>query len=334
MMKKTVRVLLSLLVIVVIAICGVVGFISFALPDTGPPPDMTIELTDERIDRGKYLANHVMLCMDCHAVRDFSLYAGPPMPGTHGAGGDVFDQNMGFPGRFVSRNLTPFALSEWTDGEIFRAITTGVSRDGTALFPVMPYPNYSKLAEEDIQAVIAYLRTLEPVENELERSSPDFPVSLLINTMPVEADLKPRPPKEDVINYGKYMITAAACGDCHTRMEKGTYVGEPYAGGNEFIMPDGSVVRAANLTPHETGLGNWSKEMFINRFKVYADSSYSPHRVNAGDMQTLMPWIMYAGMEEEDLGAIYEYLRTLEPVENRVVKFTSSRSINSGQDSM
>jgi hypothetical protein len=322
MMKKAVKVVLSLLAVVVIVIFGVIGFISYALPNTGPAPDISVELTNERIERGEYLANHVMLCMDCHAVRDFSLYAGPPKPGTQGAGGDIFDQNMGFPGRFVSRNLTPYALSGWTDGEIFRAITTGVSRDGSALFPVMPYMNYSRLAEDDILSVIAYLRTLEPIENELDMSKPDFPVNLLINTMPVEANLQSRPPKEDVVNYGKYLITAASCSDCHTKMENGSFVGEPYAGGNEFELPDGSVVRSANLTPHETGLGNWTKEAFINRFKMYADSSYTPHRVNPGDMQTIMPWIMYAGMEEEDMAAIYEYLQTIQPVENSVVKFT------------
>jgi mono/diheme cytochrome c family protein len=326
-MKKGFRFVLYAFGVIVLIVAGLISYVALALPDTGPAPDLIIEVTDDKIERGRYLANHVMLCMDCHAVRDFGLYAGPPMPGTHGAGGEVFDQNIGFPGRFISRNITPARLGEWTDGEIFRAITSGVSRDGSALFPVMPYPNYSKLAEDDIQAVIAYLRTLDPVENELERSKPDFPVNIVINTMPVKPELKPRPSKDDVLNYGKYMITAAACSDCHTRMEAGKYVGEPYAGGNEFIMPDGSVVRSLNLTPHETGLGNWTKEQFINRFKIYADSSYTPHTVGAGEFQTIMPWLMYAGMTEEDLGAIFEYLQSIPPVENRVERFTPASGV-------
>lgn len=322
-MKKGLRYLLYLAGILLLLIISLVGYVTMALPNVGPAPDLTVEITDERIERGKYLANHVMLCMDCHAVRDFSLYAGPPTPGTLGGGGDVFDQNMGFPGRFVSRNLTPTSLIDWTDGEIFRAITSGVSRDGTALFPVMPYPHYSQLDEQDIHAVIAYLRTLEPVENELESSKADFPVNIIINTMPVKSDLKKRPAKEDVINYGKYMITAAACTDCHTRMEGGKYVGDPYAGGNEFLFPDGSVVCASNITPHETtGIGSWTKEMFVARFKMYADSTYLPRKILPGELQTLMPWQMYGGMSEEDLGAIYEYLRTVPAVENIVVRFT------------
>lgn len=322
-MNKGLRYLLYLLGIAFAAILLIVGYIKLFLPNVGAAPDLTVEITEERIAHGKYLANHVMLCMDCHAVRDFSLYAGPPKPGTLGGGGDVFDQNMGFPGRFVSRNLTPTALNEWTDGEIFRAITSGVSRDGTALFPVMPYPHYSKMAEEDIHAVIAYLRSLEPIENELESSNPDFPVNLLINTMPVKADLSEKPSNEDVVEYGRYMITAAACTDCHTRMENGAFVGEPYAGGNEYTLPDGSVIRAANITPHQTtGIGSWTKEQFVTRFKMYVDSSYVPQQVQPGQMQTLMPWQMYGGMSEEDLGAIYEYLRTIPAVENSIVRFS------------
>lgn len=322
-MRKGIRYLLTILGIIVLIILSVVGYLAFVLPNVDPAPNITVDISDANVERGKYLANHVMLCMDCHAVRDFSLYAGPPKPGSLGGGGDVFDHNMGFPGRFVSRNLTPSSLGEWTDGEIFRAITSGVSRDGSALFPVMPYLHYSKLAEEDIHAVIAYLRTLEPIENDLDASKADFPVNLIMNTMPVKPDLNPRPSKDDIIEYGKYMITAAACTDCHTRMENGKYVGEPYAGGNEFMFPDGSVVRAANITPHpSTGIGNWSKEMFVSRFKMYADSSYVPRTVQAGEMQTLMPWQMYAGMSEEDLGAIYEYLKTIPAVENSVIRFT------------
>jgi len=323
-MKKIRRYLLILTGILIAFLLALVGYFTFLLPNVDPPPVMEVEITDEAVDRGRYLANHVMLCMDCHAVRDFNLFAGPPAPGTEGGGGEVFDQSIGVPGFFVSRNLTPAALGDWTDGEIFRAITSGVSKDGTALFPVMPYPHYSQMDEEDIRSVIAYLRTLEPVENNLPPSKPDFPINFLIKTMPVKANLQTRPPKEDIINYGRYLITAAACTDCHTRMEKGQFVGEPYAGGSEFRMPDGSIIRSANITPHETGIGSWTKEQFVTRFKTYSDSTYVPHKVSPGQFQTVMPWLMYGGMEQQDLEAIYDYLRTLPPVDNRVTLYTPS----------
>ncbi|MEX2573266.1 MAG: cytochrome C [Balneolaceae bacterium] len=321
-MNRYIRYPLYLLGTVSLFLIGIAGYVLLFLPAADSPPDLQVDITDEKVEHGRYLANHVMLCMDCHAVRDFSLFAGPPSPGTEGGGGEVFDQNMGFPGRFVSRNLTPASLGSWTDGEIFRAITSGISRDGTALFPVMPYPHYSKLAEEDIHAVIAYIRTLEPVDNRLPPSQPDFPVNILINTMPVRADLQSKPSRDDVVNYGKYMVTAAACTDCHTRMERGKFVGEPFGGGNEYHLPDGSTVRSANITPHETGIGNWTKEQFVQRFKAYAGNSYVPLKVEPGQFQTIMPWLMYADMEQGDLEAIYEYLRSLPPVENRIENFT------------
>ncbi len=321
-MKKSFRYILYLCTILLVMILCVVIYLTMFLPNVGPPPDIQVEMSPENIERGNYLANHVMLCMDCHAERDFTLYAGPPRPGTLGTGGEVFDQSIGLPGRFVSPNLTPFALGEWTDGEIYRAVTSGVSRDGRALFPIMPYPNYSQLDDEDIYAVIAYLRSLEPVEKEIEPSKADFPVSLLMNTMPVKPSPQKRPDPDDIIPYGRYLITAAACSDCHTRMERGAFVGEPYAGGNEYLLPGGAIVRSVNITPHETGIGLWSKEQFISRFKAHADTLFTPHLVEPGKFQTIMPWQMYAGMSEDDLAAIYAYLMSLPAVENKVEVFT------------
>lgn len=79
---------------------------------------------------------------------------------TLGAGGEKFDRTMNFPGEFYSKNITPFALKKWTDGGIYRAITSGVSKDGHPFFPVMPYPNYNQMATEDVYSLIAYLRSL------------------------------------------------------------------------------------------------------------------------------------------------------------------------------
>lgn len=321
-MKKAIRYPIYLLGIIVLFFVFAIAYLSFVLPSADPAPEMQISITEEKVAHGKYLANHVMLCMDCHAERDFSKFAGPLKPGTLGAGGEVFDQNMGVPGVFVTPNLTPAQLGNWTDGEIFRAITSGISKDGSALFPLMPYPHYSQLDESDIRAVIAYLRTLEPVENNHPAPQIDFPVSLLINTMPVKPNFLAKPPKSDVVNYGRYLITAAACTDCHTRMERGEFVGEPYAGGNEYPMPDGSIIRAANITPHETGIGTWTREQFVQRFKSYADTNYVAHDVQLGEFQTIMPWLMYAHMEEEDLGAIYEYLQTVPAVDKSIETFT------------
>lgn len=321
-MKKVLRIALLGIIIILLVAAAFVGWIFATKPNVGPPEEMTIERTPERIERGEYLANHVMLCMDCHAIRDYSFYSGPITPGTEGGGGEVFDQSIGFPGRFISPNITPHGLEDWTDGEIYRAITAGVTKDGRALFPVMPYPNYSTMDPEDIKSVIAYIRTITPVNVDQEPSKADFPVNIIMRTIPKKAEPGKAPDPSDLVGYGRYLVNAAACGECHTRRENGNPVGEFLAGGQAFPMPDGSVVTSHNLTPHPTGLGSWSKEQFINTFKKYADPKYQQMPVEPGDKQTLMPWIMYSGMTEADLGAIYEYLQTLDPVDNAVETYT------------
>ena len=307
--------------LIVLLVCALL-FVRLALPNVSDAPYIDVEVTESKVERGKYLAYHVMMCADCHSERDFSKFSGPPHPGTEFVGGDIFDQSMGFPGRFVSANITPFGIGDWTDGELFRLITTGVKRDGEPIFPVMPYHNFGQLDREDIEAVIAYLRTLEPVESNHPQSEADFPFNFILRTIPKEAELSKRPEKSDRVNYGRYMFTAAACAECHTQFDKGKFVGPLGGGGRAFLFPDGSVVRSPNLTPHETGLKNYSKEQFIELFKRYADSTYVLPDVKPGEFQTLMPWVMYAGMETDDISAIFEYLKTLEPYDNSVERFT------------
>ncbi len=322
-MKKFFRWMLVLLAFVALGLGGLVLYVGKFLPNVGPAPDLVIELTPERIARGHYLANHVMLCMDCHSEREWSIFSAPPKPGTEGAGGDIFDQNIGLPGSFVARNITPYSLGNWTDGELFRLITTGVAKDGSAIFPIMPYLSYGKVDAEDIKSVIAYLRTLSPIENKLPASSSDFPISLIMNTIPTKAEFVEIPPKEDQLAYGKYLATAAACADCHTNEVKGKIVGDYMAGGFAFAFPDGSVVRSSNITPDpQTGIGNWTREMFVSRFKQYADSAYVPHHLRPGEFQTVMPWMMYAGMETEDIEAIFTYLMSIPASQTLVERFS------------
>ena len=323
MKKKILKGLLYLAGFVVIAVVLLLVYVKTMLPNVGDAPDLKVEITPERVAHGKYLANHVMGCNDCHGQRDYSVFSAPMIPGSEGHGGEVFDQTMVLPGRYVAPNITPTHLGDWTDGEIFRAITTGVSKDGHALFPLMPYQSFRQLDKEDILSVIAYIRTLKPIDFSTDKSSSDFPMNFIINTIPVRADLKPAPDRSDTVAYGKYLVTAASCNDCHTRQEKGEFVGKYLAGGFEFKFPDGSVLRSANITPDKnTGIGAWTEVQFVDRFKEYSDSSFVPVKVGQGDFQTLMPWTFFAGMKTDDLKAIYAYLRTIEPVNNEVIHFT------------
>jgi mono/diheme cytochrome c family protein len=321
-MKKLLKITGIIIAILVVAVLCAAAYVKFALPDVGDAEYVTIERTPERIERGKYLANHVAVCMDCHSTRDWSRYAGPMAPEGIGGGGEVFNQQMGFPGVFYAPNITPYGIGDWTDGEIVRAVTAGVNKKGKALFPVMSYHRFGKMDKEDVYSIVAYLRTLEPVKKDVPESEPDFPVSLLINTMPVKSEYQKRPDEKDVVKYGAYLANATGCVDCHSKTSKGAIIpGTEYGGGMEFLQPNG-VVRAPNITfDKETGIGNWTKEAFTARFKMYAAAGYKPAQLTKQDLNTPMPWSMYAGMKESDLQAIYAYLATLKPINNQVVRF-------------
>lgn len=316
------RLLVIIPAILILLLISFVLYLKYALPNVGPAPDIKVEATPERLQRGEYLANNVMGCIDCHSLRDFSKYSAPLTGAPYAGGGPEFVEKLGAPGNFYAPNLTPFHLGDWTDGEIYRAITAGVSKDGRALFPSMPSHLYGKSSKEDIYSVIAYLRTLNPVENTVPEPEANFPFSLILNTIPKKAEPHEIPDRSDLVAYGEYVANGAACIECHTPLKKGKYIMEKvYAGGREFVLPTGTV-RTSNLTPDpETGIGRWTEETFVNRFKIYADSLYTPTEVGDG-FNTQMPWTVYARMDEYDLKAIYTYLHSLKPVKNTVVKFT------------
>ena len=184
----------------VIALAGIV----IANSRTAPIPNVHIIGNREQIDRGAQIADS--FCGACHTK------TGPL------TGGVDIGKDLTVPvGSFVSSNLTPAGvLSHWTDGEIFRTVTTGVNKFGKPIFPVMPYHNYGQLDREDIYSVISYIRTLKPIEAETPESVAEFPMNFIINTNPVEASFATKPSPEDQLAYGKYVFTAAACNECHT----------------------------------------------------------------------------------------------------------------------
>jgi len=321
-MKKVLRFTAYVVVILVLIIIAGISYVTLALPNVGEPEAIKVAVTPQRVERGKYLANNISLCMDCHSVRDWSKFAGPMKEGSLGAGGEKFDANVGFPGDVIVPNITPYHLNNWTDGELFRAITAGVKKDGSAIFPLMPWESYSKMSREDVYSIIAYLRTIASKKADYPQRKLDFPLNILVHTMPKKPTLGITPNEHDTLKYGEYLVTIAACKDCHSQVNQGKIIaGLEYAGGRDFIVPGAGVVRSANITAdNTTGLGNWTKEQFVSRFKQYADTS---KRVNVkpGEFQSIMPWYRYADMKTGDLEAIYTYIKTIKPVKNKVVKF-------------
>ena len=138
-MKKAMKIASFVLLALIICLGILLTYVKTALPNVGEPEVISIEHTPARLERGTYLANHVYVCVDCHSKRDWTKFSGPLVEGTIGMGGETFDQRYGFPGKFYSRNISPAGIGTWTDGELLRAISTGVSKSGRALFPVMPH---------------------------------------------------------------------------------------------------------------------------------------------------------------------------------------------------
>jgi len=322
-MKKIKKFIAYFILAIIVIPIGIICYMSFILPDAGDPENIKVEITPERLERGKYLANSVYICMDCHSKRDWNKFSGPFVKNSIGQGGEEFSQKEGLPGRYFSKNITPFSILTWTDGEILRAITCGVNNKGKALFPIMPYPNYGKLDREDFYAIIAFVRTLVAIDNKVPESESDFPMNFIINTIPEKAVYSRIPDKNSVVAYGKYLFMAASCFECHTQIDKGKSLpGLELAGGHKFQLKTGGIVVSANITPDkESGIGNWTEEAFLNRFKVYADSTYKPITVEKGDFNSVMPWMMFGAMKSDDLIAIFAYLKTVIPVKNSVIRF-------------
>lgn len=323
-MKKLLKIVAILVGVLVVLIAAGVGFVMVKLPDAEPAPDLRIEATPELIARGEYLAKNVSLCFVCHSQTNRELFAAPIVPGSEGQGADFFGERAEFPGKVYARNITPAGIGDWTDGELFRAITAGIDKNGDPLFPIMPYPAYRHMASEDVEAIIAYLRTLPAKEGESRKSEFDFPLNLIVRMMPQPYTEKSRPAPSDTLAYGKYLAKIAACQLCHTPTDgQGNPLpGKTFAGGEEF--PDKSgIIRSANITPDmQTGIGSWSKAYFIQRFKTYQKPELREIPLREGLNPTEMPWYSYAGMTEEDLAAIYAYLRTVPAVKNTVEKYT------------
>ena len=278
------------------------------------------------VERGSYLANHVAACIHCHSKRDFSKFSGPVVPGTEGGGGFVFDNKIAdfIPGTIYGRNITPdeeTGIGTWTDDEILRAVTQGINKKGDTLFPLMPYASFNHMAKQDLLSIIAYLRTLKPIKNKVPDRQLMIPISMAYPgpALQPSVDGNVRPPETDKAKYGEYLTTMADCGTCHTAFVKGQPdFSKMFGGGNTFHV-GASTVTSANITPDSTGLGAWTEERFLNKFLPYREEK--GYNYDPGKQNTLMPLSDYAGMTDDDLKAIYAYLRTVKPVNNKVEKY-------------
>jgi len=319
-MKKILkRLAVAIGALVVLAVFGVIVKFYALSPASRAAPAMTAPSSPEVIERGRYLAHHVAGCIACHSPVQESVPGEPPVESMIGAGRD-FGDLPGMPARIRPGNITPdkkTGLGAWTDGEIVRAMREGVSRDGRALFPQMPYTMYAKnLSDDDALAIVAYLKTLKPIENNPGPTEVDFPVSMFMRAapQPLEASPPPPPPATDAMARGKWLLQMCLCAECHDSVDSRhqKISGMELAGGMKFPLPGRrGVAIAPNITSDKaTGVGAYSDED-LRRAIEHGKSK------DGRDLY-VMPWTYYRGLTVEDRAALLLALRQVPAVANSV----------------
>lgn len=288
-----------------------------------PTTSEVVEPTPERLARGEYLVKTVAACGACHDGRQSGDLKDPADPALTLAGGNYLRSESGI--AVWIPNITgdeETGIGSWTDDEIIRSIRDGVKRDGSFLFPAMPYGAYQHISDEDVRAIVAYLRSVPPVKLSRTRGENvlPFPMRMALGmgvAMHEPVTSVPEPDRTNPVRYGEYLARVAHCTECHSLGRLGVRAqGDEWMAGADMAMREPGVgsVWAANLTPDkETGLGRYSAEQIKMSLRSGMRLDGKPM---APPMSYLMPYLPLA--EEKDLDAIVAYLQALPPVKKKV----------------
>ena len=282
-------------------------------PLLGFPVGVYAQASNDLVAKGQYIFAVAGGCA-CHTEPK----------GTPHAGARAFPIPFG---TVYSTNITQdkeTGLGDWTDQQIHDAMVKGIRKDGSRILPVMPYEKYSGMAQEDMQAMIAYMRTLKPVKKATPALKTWAPFARSLGTplfLQVFGKFNAAPPQapKSGIQRGRYLVDhVALCGDCHTPRN---FIGAPnlslyMAGASEKNGPLGEAV--PNLTPDkETGIGDWRRqdiaELLLTGIKPDSDN-----------VQGLMYEVIqgtphgYKDMKKEDALAIADYIKSIPAIKNKV----------------
>jgi len=254
------------------------------------------------LERGKYLMDSIVACGNCHVQRGDK---GQPLLDKGLSGGMVFDEE---PFKAYVPNITPDAetgIGKWTDTQLAKAIREGIRPDGSVIGPPMPIIFYRGLADDDLKAIIAYLRVQPAVKNKVAKS--EYRMKLPPNYGPPINHKIVAPDRKDPVKYGAYLAGPLGhCMDCHTPWIKGipdsTRAG---AGGNPFKGPWGVSV-SRNLTQHESGLKGWSDADIARAIREGVRKDGAP-------LKPPMAFAWYRNIRDEDMKPLIAYLRALKP---------------------
>lgn len=253
------------------------------------------------IERGKYLMEGVVACGNCHVARGPQ---GQPLFDKGLSGGMLFDEP---PFKAYASNITPdlqTGIGKWADAELAKAIREGIRPDKSIIGPPMPAAFYRNLSDGDLAAIIAYLRAQPAVANEVPRSAYNIPLPPNYGP-PVKTVAAPS--SKDRLRYGKYLADIGHCMECHSpRDQKGMLqLSAIGAGGQVFNGPWGQSV-ARNLTPHESGLKQWTDAQIVTAIREGRDRQGQPYKPP-------MAFGFYQNISDADMAALVAYLRSLKP---------------------
>ncbi|HYO75833.1 MAG TPA: c-type cytochrome [Thermoanaerobaculia bacterium] len=292
---------------VLIGLFAIVVLVRAGRTFEAPYPAVTASKDPAVIERGAYIVYGAGHCVNCHTSEEEKekVHAGERIPL---AGGLEFR----FPlGSFFTPNLTPdreTGIGRRSDAELARMLRHGVRADGRAALPFMQVQNMS---EEDLVAVISFLRSQPPVRRTVPEHRPTFlgkaVLAFLIKPEgPTGPILKSSPAEAATVERGDYVANRiAVCWECHTKRSEvdGSYVNARFSGGGEFRLDNERVIVTPNLTPSKSGrITSWDEEQFVGRFGA-----------GVGIEGTHMPWRQFQAMSDADKRAVYRYLRTLPP---------------------
>ena len=320
-MKTIKKLLLGASALVLILLVGLFIYVSTSWDkkfNDHPLPNITASKDSSIIARGAYLAYGPAHCAHCHMPLDKidQVEKGEKIPLMGG-----FTFNIP-PGKFPSPNITPdpeTGIGNLSDGQLARALRHSVRGDGRPMFPVMPF---QELSDEDLTAIVSFLRAQPAVKNEVEDKAYSF-LGKALSTFGMLDPIGPKstPPKTvaiaPTVEYGAYLANSVAnCNGCHTErdLKTGAFIGEPFAGGFYFEPDDfskGYSFVSPNITPDRqtSVIGQMDEAAFISRFRS--------GRVHAGSP---MPWGAYSKMTDLELKALYAYLQTVSPVQKSYEK--------------
>ncbi len=302
--------ILVLLALAAVGLTFTVGWRPVIGAKKRPLTSRKFEATPERLSRGRYLTHAVIPCMGCHSEWDDK--ANPPVVRSPENAGRLLFEDGDL--KVFAPNITPdleTGIGKWSDDAIARAIREGIAADGSVLFPDMPYEHFRHMSDEDLASIVVYLRSLPPAHHPVPPSKIPFVLGRLIQSAPRPVtEPVPEPDHSGPAKRGEYLVTLATCSDCHTptgpppKFEP--IAGMEWAGGTVF--EDG--VTSANITPDASGIGYYDEALFIQTLRSGA--------VRARKLKAPMPWPIFRNMTDDDLKAVFAYLRTFKPVHHVV----------------